>query len=283
MTDQNILKLSLLENAYDFLNCSLEFLVRAKKLNSQKEWKFAILNLTHGIELLLKERLRREHELLVYANLDKFKPISRETPTVTWEVLIARIKFILRGDFEKIDKGRIDRARELRNQMIHYDVELHFPNVYHEYANLWNFARDFAEKILNEKLIEHISSELWKDFGYLDDMFSSEIVYFNDLFISRELMKEIIDEREKTHITIDGKEYPRVRYGDPLEYADFELDAQPYYLHVCHDCKVIKGQVHLAGCDVERCPKCGGQLLYDRCVDVLAEGVTHPQKSSSEQ
>ena len=53
MKDQHILKLSLVENAFDYLNCSLEFFVRARKLNSQKEWKFAILNLTHGIELLL--------------------------------------------------------------------------------------------------------------------------------------------------------------------------------------------------------------------------------------
>ena len=128
------------------------------------------------------------------------------------------------------------------NEMIYYDVELQFPNVYHEYANIWNFAREFAEAILNGETIYKINPELWKDFSYLDDMFSAEIVYFNDLFLSKELAKAIIDEQEKTHITIAGQEYERIRYGDPIEHADFELDAQPYYFYACHDCKVIKGK-----------------------------------------
>jgi len=283
MKEPNILKLSLLENAYDYLNCSLEFFVRARKHNSQREWKFAILNLTHGIELLLKERLRREHELLVYANLDKYKSISRETPTVTWQVLIERIKFILREDFGKIDKGRINRARELRNQMIHYDVVLLFPNVYHDYANLWNFTNEFIEKILNENLFDKIDKDLLNNFDNLEHMFSDGIVYFNGLFISKELMNEIVEEQEKTHITINGKEYARVKYGDPMEYAGLEPCIHEYPVLPCHDCQVIKGQVHVAGCDVERCPKCGGQLLFDDCVNILDEGVTHPQKSNHEQ
>ena len=34
----------------------------------------------------------------------------------------------------------------------------------------------------------------------------------------------------------------------------------------CHDCGIIKeDNVHHFGCDMERCPKCGGQLISCYC------------------
>lgn len=276
--DNSVLKLSLLENAFDFLNCSLEFVVRARNQNSQKEWKFAILNISHAIELLLKERLRREHELLIYANIDKYKPVSRQTPTITWQVLIERIKYVLGNDLEKIDSGRIDKARELRNQMVHYDIELHFPEIYYEYANLWNFVREFSEQILGENLSERINTELQVQDDDLIALFHEEIVYYNSIFMAKELKDEILEEQLNTHITIDGTEYQRIKYGDPEEYANFELGLTPYFSRPCGDCSVIKGQVHLTGCDIERCPKCGDQLLFDKCVDVQIKGAVHPSR-----
>ncbi len=34
----------------------------------------------------------------------------------------------------------------------------------------------------------------------------------------------------------------------------------------CHDCGVEPGQVHVHGCDVERCPVCGYQLIGCACI-----------------
>jgi hypothetical protein len=42
-----------------------------------------------------------------------------------------------------------------------------------------------------------------------------------------------------------------------------------YYDHNkhCHDCNIVNepGNLHHLGCDVERCPKCGGQLISCDC------------------
>lgn len=63
---------------------------------------------------------------------------------------------------------------------------------------------------------------------------------------------------------IAGKEYDRVPYGG--EEDDWGADARP-----CHDCAAIKGQLHVVGCDVERCPACGGQAITCDCLDELDE------------
>lgn len=33
----------------------------------------------------------------------------------------------------------------------------------------------------------------------------------------------------------------------------------------CHDCNARLSQIHHIGCDIERCPKCGGQLISCGC------------------
>ncbi|MBX3414704.1 MAG: hypothetical protein KF708_18595 [Pirellulales bacterium] len=53
----------------------------------------------------------------------------------------------------------------------------------------------------------------------------------------------------------NGIEMQRVRYGE--EKDDWGADERP-----CHDCAVIKGELHVPGCDVEQCPDCGGQLWF---------------------
>jgi len=34
---------------------------------------------------------------------------------------------------------------------------------------------------------------------------------------------------------------------------------------ICHDCNCKEGELHMPGCDMERCPFCGGQLISCEC------------------
>ncbi len=63
----------------------------------------------------------------------------------------------------------------------------------------------------------------------------------------------------------NGQRHPRVRYGEEVD--DWGANKQP-----CHDCAVIKGQFHVEGCDVERCPVCDGQAMGCDCDPIEDEG-----------
>jgi hypothetical protein len=64
--------------------------------------------------------------------------------------------------------------------------------------------------------------------------------------------------QRQTTVSIEGREIARIRYGD--EGKDWGSARHP-----CHDCAAIRGEFHVPGCDMERCPACRGQAISCGC------------------
>ena len=73
---------------------------------------------------------------------------------------------------------------------------------------------------------------------------------------------------EDMHAAVTCKELPVETIDGPMAPVPYGSEAEDWGAASgapCHDCNVRPGGFHHPGCDVESCPRCGGQLLTCDC------------------
>jgi hypothetical protein len=103
------------------------------------------------------------------------------------------------------------------------------------------------EREIPDSDIAKIAQEIYSTFEWIDDYTRAQA--------------------EKT-IRLSGKRYRRIRFGKELwkdAPEDFAARWKEVIQRPCHDCGVILGEIHLDGCDMERCPRCDRQYLGCGC------------------
>ena len=177
-----MMKISLLENTYSFLDEALSNAIKAEK--DTIRWKYAILNLVQAIELSLKEKLRQEHPILIFQKIDSPKF------TVNLCTALSRLQNICKLKLSTSDLTTINKAAGLRNQIVHFEFSIEEKPNKLIFAKLLGFLSHFHLTHLDTPLDQIVDPNLWQEalsiFEYADLLFKTALRIFKEQNIDTE-------------------------------------------------------------------------------------------------
>ena len=162
----------LLANAQDSLAHAISHLVEDQ---SPSKWKIAVREVTHVIELILKERLRRAHPAFLWVRVEDLN--NPDKNTVTIDDAQIRLDKICHVRLTPGASKTLDLCKKLRNQIEHFEFQLDEAGAKAIVARLVSFIFSFTA--------QHLEVDWEKDFRK-DDRWKALIA-----------IKEFVDEHEK--------------------------------------------------------------------------------------
>jgi len=124
------IEFGLLENGLEFIYSALCMLSEydANRPDDKRKLKHAVLHLSAGVELVLKERLRQEHWSLVFEDVDKANDTDYKSGnfrSVSFDTCVQRLKSICGIAFFESDRQRkkfLSDLRDKRHRLEHFGI-----------------------------------------------------------------------------------------------------------------------------------------------------------------
>jgi hypothetical protein len=92
------------------------------------------------------------------------------------------------------------------------------------------------------------------------------------MYVFFEYLDDFFEAQDKKTVKLSGKRYRRIRYGyehrhwkGPLS-KESKVRLRERANQPCHDCGVLRGELHVPNCDWELCPRCSGQYMSCDCI-----------------
>jgi hypothetical protein len=229
------LKLNLLENARSSLQHAVFHLSENDKLTVD-DYKYAILDIVHAIELLFKEKLQRVHPAFMWKNVDKYP--SREAESVTIDEAKQRLIRIAKINFTEKHLDGIHLIRRIRNEIEHYEFEIDEPLAKTHIGRMLSFIIWFSSEYL----------ELEWETGFKREDSWSALINMYQFF---EEHVEIVENRM-------SKEQRYVEECPACGAYTFDMETEK--------CKMCS-----CSAPVFQCEKCG-ELCFDKSRSEIIEG-----------
>jgi hypothetical protein len=176
------IQFNLIGNAEDSLEYAIDLLTYDLGLTSSIKFKRAIQSISHGIELILKERLRRIHPSLVWENVEKYPNLGSRTVTV--DGAINRLTNIGGLVFHKNDLKLLRSIKKTRNAIEHYTWSMETKEAEFIASQSLAFAMSFMKDQLQYDLLGYAE----KEGGTLSDLLVNN-ESFSSAFSQRNLFE----------------------------------------------------------------------------------------------
>ncbi|MGY3929515.1 Uncharacterised protein [Aeromonas encheleia] len=178
-------KFNLIENANDSLEHAIKHMGPIDQ-NGVGDWKRIIVDFSHVIELLFKEKLRQIHPAFVFDNIDKYP--SKDAFTVGAEKAFKRLQNIGGITFSKDEVGAVNTAREKRNEIEHFEFSISEDEAKALVGQALSFIFTFSEEhLLLDWKATHLKNKRWYILSQYTEFYSELLRKANNKIEAEEL------------------------------------------------------------------------------------------------